>query len=189
MEIPTHSYIIWFSLSLELKHLITQSVMSKYSSLFLADSFAITLANNPFTLVSVVVLQCLIKNRTSIKEIICTLICEKKMAAAPQITLKSHQKVLSYSWDTPSSGHVRVCYHSMFIQWLIREDYNIVVWDKAQWIRNDCKMFSALCNKKEQKSLDLWMTAGMTAVLQSGSPQLGLWIWVFAGKGYWFIQR
>lgn len=71
--------------------------MSKYSSLFLADSFAITLANNPFTLVSVVVLQCLIKNRTSIKEIICTLICEKKMAAAPQITLKSHQKVLSYS--------------------------------------------------------------------------------------------
>lgn len=52
--------------------------MSKYSSLFLADSFAITLANNPFTLVSVVVLQCLIKNRTSIKEIICTLICEKK---------------------------------------------------------------------------------------------------------------
>lgn len=73
--------------------------MSKYSSLFLADSFAITLANNPFTLVSVVVLQCLIKNRTSIKEIICTLICEKKKkkAAAPQITLKSHQKVLSYS--------------------------------------------------------------------------------------------
>lgn len=72
--------------------------MSKYSSLFLADSFAITLANNPFTLVSVVVLQCLVKNRTSIKEIICTLICEKKKkAAAPQITLKSHQKVLSYS--------------------------------------------------------------------------------------------